>query len=93
MEKVLDKNANIEELVKKMIIERLGLDIKPEDIDDNAPIFNTTGEEKGLGLDSVDGLELVVGMNEVFGVKHQSDDLSVMYSVKTISDYIRQRMG
>lgn len=93
MENILDKNANIEEMVKKMIVERLGLDISPEEIDDNEPIFGTNSEGKGLGLDSVDGLELVVGLNEAFGVKHQSDDLSIMYSVKTISDYIRQRMG
>ena len=92
MENQLEK-TNIEAMVKTMIIERLGLEITPEEIDDNNPIFGTNDEGKGLGLDSVDGLELVVGLNETFGVKHKSDNLSILYSVKTISDYIRQRMG
>lgn len=86
-------NGNLEEKVKAMIIERLGLDISPEDIGTDAPIFGINDEGKGLGLDSVDALELVVGMNVVFKIKHQSDDLSILYSVKTIVDYMKKRIG
>ena len=59
----------MEELIlklKKEIIEVLNLeDIKPEDIDENAPLFG--GE--GLGLDSIDALELIVLMEKNYGIK------------------------
>ena len=61
----------MEELIlklKKEIIEVLNLeDIKPEDIDENAPLFG--GE--GLGLDSIDALELIVLMEKNYGIKLQ----------------------
>ena len=52
-------------ILKKQIIEELNLqDIKPEDIKDDAPLFGD-----GLGLDSIDALELVVLMEKYHGVK------------------------
>ena len=61
----------MEELILKLkneIIEVLNLeDIKPEDIDENAPLFG--GE--GLGLDSIDALELIVLMEKNYGIKLQ----------------------
>lgn len=58
----------MEELVlelKKEIIEALNLeDITPEDIDADAPLFGS-----GLGLDSIDALELIVLMEKKYGIK------------------------
>lgn len=79
--------------VKEMIIDRLDIEMDPEEIRDDIPIFGVNENGDGLNMDSVDALELVVGMNEVFGVKHQNDDLSVLYSVKTITEYIQNRIG
>ncbi len=93
MSNLLEENVALEQKVKDMIIDRLGLDITTEEIEDDAPIFGMDDDGRGLDLDSVDALELVVGINEVFGIKHQSDDLSVLYSVKTISDFIRKMLG
>ena len=60
-----------EELVlqmKKMIVEALNLeDISPEDIETEAPLFGD-----GLGLDSIDALELGLALKNTFGVKNQS---------------------
>ena len=51
--------------IKELIISSLELeDVKPEDIKDDAPIFG-----KGLGLDSIDALELGVAIKKKFGVK------------------------
>lgn len=52
--------------IKNVIINALELeDITPADIDDNAPLF---GEGEGLGLDSIDALELGLAIKEHFGV-------------------------
>ena len=51
--------------LKKQIIEVLNLeDVQPEDIDNDAPLFG-----EGLGLDSIDALELIVMMEKVYGIK------------------------
>lgn len=50
--------------IKAMILRRLRIeDLMPGDIEDDAPLFG-----EGLGLDSVDALELVVGLEQEFGV-------------------------
>ena len=55
--------------IKELIISSLELeDIKPEDIKDDAPIFG-----KGLGLDSIDALELGVAIKKKVGVKLSAD--------------------
>ena len=51
--------------LKSRIIEALNLeDLHPEDIDANAPLFGD-----GLGLDSIDALELIVMMEKFYGIK------------------------
>ena len=51
--------------IRKLIIEKLKLEsVKPEDIKDDMPLFG----EGGLGLDSIDALELVVAIEKEFGV-------------------------
>lgn len=72
--------------LKKQIIEELNLpDIKPEDIVDDAPLFGD-----GLGLDSIDALELVVLLEKYHGVKITDEDVGkkVLYSINTMAEYI-----
>lgn len=89
------KTISLEEEVKEMIIDRLGLDVEPKEIDLDAPIFSSDeGEvEGGLELDSIDALELVVGLNETFGVKVSDDDMGIFKSISTISSFIREQKG
>ncbi len=54
----------VKDRLKKLIIQRLKLQMEPGGIDDNAPLFG-----EGLGLDSIDALELVVGLEQEFGVQ------------------------
>ena len=78
-------NNLIEEL-KKEIVEQLNLqDINPESIKDNDPLFFD-----GLGLDSIDALELIVLLQKKYGIKLGSaeEGKDVFYSVKTMADYI-----
>jgi acyl carrier protein len=82
---------SLEAKVRDMIISRLSLDeIEVETVDFDAPIFASyDNEDEGLGLDSVDALELVVGLNEEFGVKVSDDDMEIFKSIRTIADFIR----
>jgi acyl carrier protein len=72
--------------LKKQIIQELNLeDIKPEDIVDDAPLFGD-----GLGLDSIDALELVVLMEKYHGVKILDETVGkkVLASINSMAEYI-----
>jgi len=72
--------------LKKEIIEVLNLeDIKPEDIDNDAPLFGD-----GLGLDSIDALELIVLLEKNYGIKIEDpkEGRRIFTSVRTMADYI-----
>ncbi|AKF85880.1 phosphopantetheine-binding protein [Myxococcus sp. MISCRS1] len=59
----------LEQEIKKLVIETLNLeDVKPEDIDPGAPLF-----VEGLGLDSIDALELGLALQKTYGVALASD--------------------
>ncbi len=79
----------MEELVlqlKKEIIEVLNLEeITPEDIDENAALFG-----EGLGLDSIDALELIVLMEKNYGIKLQDPNQGkeIFKSIAIMADYI-----
>jgi acyl carrier protein len=75
--------------IKRLIVNSLNLDgLKPEGIDDHAPLFG-----EGLGLDSVDALELVVALEKEFGIKIKSQELGreVFSSVASLSEFIESR--
>jgi acyl carrier protein len=70
------------------MIEVLNLeDMRPDDIDDDAPLFG-----EGLGLDSIDALELIVMMERSYGIKIKdpAEGKEIFKSVNTMADYIRK---
>ena len=72
--------------LKEQILEALSLDeIKPEEIDDNAPLFG-----EGLGLDSIDALELIVLMEKQYGIKlsNPAEGKEVFKSINVMAEYI-----
>ena len=81
-----------EELVlelKKLIINTLKLeDITPEDIEDDAPLFG-----EGLGLDSIDALELVVSLEKTYGVFIPDSEVGkkVFRSVNALAEFVKQQ--
>lgn len=81
---------NIEQEIKALIIESLDLeDIAPEDIDTNAPLFG-----EGLGLDSIDALELGVALKKKYGLQLEAGDSSTrehFRSVATLARLIRSQ--
>jgi acyl carrier protein len=77
----------LEELRVKLV-EAVGLtDVKPEDIDPEAPLIGD-----GLGLDSIDVLELVVMLEQDYGVRIDNKDLGrqVFASLRALADYVRE---
>jgi acyl carrier protein len=81
-------DAFIEKL-KGEIIEQLNLtDLKPEDLDENTPLFR-----EGLGLDSIDALELIVLLKKNYGIKINDPKEVKPYfvSIKTMADFIKLR--
>ncbi len=79
---------NLEDEIKELIINNLSLeDIKTDDIKDEEPLF-----DKGLGLDSIDALELGMALKHKYNISFGSDkdgNKAHFYSVKTLADYIR----
>jgi acyl carrier protein len=93
------KDFDLTDLEKKIavkIVERLELDVRPEDISYTAPLFTSgaqNSEEKSLELDSVDGLELVVLIYEAWGVKVQAEEMPKLTTIERIAEYVRQKLG
>ena len=78
--------------LKSMILRRLRLEeeMTAEDIDDRAPLFG-----EGLGLDSVDALELVVGLEQEFGVSVPDAEAGrvAFASVEALARYVDEKRG
>ena len=79
----------LEQKIKEMIVERCFLSIDPDDIDAEAPLMDE------IGLDSVQILEVVVGLEDVFGVAVDDADFDIenFSSVSGIADYVREHQG
>ena len=74
--------------LKQELIERLNLEgMKPEDLDENSPLFG-----EGLGLDSIDALEIIVLLDKNYGIKitDPKEGRTIFHSIKTIAEYIEQ---
>ena len=79
---------NLENEVKALIIEALNLDMTPEDIETDAPLFG-----EGLGLDSIDALELGLAVKKRFGVSLSGETEEVrahFRSVASLAAFIRE---
>lgn len=74
--------------LKQQIIDALNLQgMKPDDMDDNAPLFGD-----GLGLDSIDSLELMVMLERNYGIRitDAREGRKVLTSIQSMAEYIEQ---
>jgi acyl carrier protein len=85
--------GDIESVIARKIVERLELaDVDPDSISPEAILFESVkGDGRNLGLDSVDGLELIVLIYEEWGIKVGANDMPRLITIKRIADYIRER--
>lgn len=85
--------SELKEQLKNLIITSLNLpDMKSSDISDDMALFGT--QDDGLGLDSVDALELGLAIQKQYGLKldsKQGNLKEIFYSVETLSKYIAKQ--
>ncbi|MDA8018441.1 MAG: phosphopantetheine-binding protein [Thermoanaerobaculia bacterium] len=76
--------------IKKMLVERLKLEVDPAAIEDDAPLFS----EQGLGLDSIDALELVLGVEQELGVRIDDEEVGskAFASVSALAAFVDERI-
>ena len=77
----------LQEELKTKILKALNLEeIKPEEVDANAPLFG----EDGIGLDSIDALELIVLLEKDYGIriKDPKDGKEIFKSIHVLADYV-----
>lgn len=82
------ENTELKEQLKAQIIKFLNLtDLTPADIADDEPLFGD-----GLGLDSIDSLELIVLMKKEYGIdiRDPREGRKVLVDVATMADYIQE---
>lgn len=79
----------IEDRIKAMVVERLFLDVKPSDIADDDLIM-----EK-YEIDSVRLFEMVIGVEELFGIVIDEDDfdIALFKNVSSVADYVRSKQS
>ena len=77
--------------VKELIVRQLKLDVDPASIKDDAPLFGDA--DGGLGLDSIDALELVLGVEKEFGIKVQDEEVGVkaFASVNALCEFVESK--
>jgi len=81
-------NATIEDKLRTMIVDRLFLPVKPEEIPVDVSLMDA------YGVDSVSLLELVVGLEEAFGIRLEDGDFNVQHfvTVAALRDFVRARL-
>jgi acyl carrier protein len=82
------ETAELKQQLKKQIIEFLNLiSVKPEDIKDDEPLFG-----EGLGLDSIDSIELIVLLGREYGITIQDpkEGRKILVDINTMAAYIEQ---
>jgi acyl carrier protein len=81
-EKTIDK-------LKKILVSQLNLKRAPESIGDDEPLFR-----EGLGLDSIDSLEIIIAIEREFGIRIEDEQLKepakIFHSVKTLADFVER---
>ena len=78
----------IEPEVAQLLVDTLNLEIKPADIDPAKPLFR-----EGLGLDSIDALEIALAISKRYGFQLRSDDRNnreIFASLRSLGNYIQQ---
>jgi acyl carrier protein len=84
----VERRRELTERIKKVLIDRLDLDMEPNEITEDAPLFGM-----GMGLDSIDALVLIVGIEDEFNITVETGDHHIYRSINTLADYLMAATG
>jgi acyl carrier protein len=82
--------TDLKERIQRLIVDRLKLEIDPGSIVPDQPLFG-----EGLGLDSIDALELVLGVEQEFGVKIEDQEVGskALASVDNLAEFVAGKLA
>lgn len=85
----MNTSTELKSQIKQLLVENLMLQITAEEIGDDQPLFGPGG----LGLDSVDALQLVVALDKNYGLKLSDTEVArkVLQTVNTIAATVQER--
>ena len=88
MQAAIEKRLAVINKFKEELIRRLNLPYRPDDLHEDISLLGA-----GLGLDSLDALEIVLCVENCFGVKIPDENTAVLRSINTIVDYVLEQTG
>jgi len=80
---VVQQHREFSERIKNVLIDRLELNLEPDEIAEDAPLFGM-----GLGLDSIDALVLIVGIEDEFNITVDTSSHNIYRSVNTLTEFL-----
>lgn len=80
----IDDRKAVLEAIKEELVDRLELEVEPEDIDDDTFLFGG-----GLQLDSIDSMEIILGMQARFDVEIPEGEVTPLRTINTLADFIQ----
>ena len=83
LKRKIDERKAVIDTLKEDLITRLNLPYQPEDLHEDVSLLGS-----GLGLDSLDALEVILGIENAFKVKVADDNIAILRSINSIVDYV-----